>query len=135
MEQLIQILMDVLAPAKRYWREPAVIIAAVTVRLLRPKVSEWFTKWRHDQWPATQAKAMSTRVLSSQRDWAVFYYYFVGSQRHGGYRMFHARNAKQAQQSATWLRGKSFMVRYNPAKPQQSAVLAVDNPGLGAFKA
>ena len=135
MEQLVQLLRHALGLAKRLrWQDPAVVVAVTAVHLLRPKVSRWVRKRRHDKWAATQATATWTKILS-RREWAVFYYYFVGPQRYGGYRTFHARSAEQAQESAKWLKGKRFMVRYNPAKPQQSAVFAADNPALSALNA
>ena len=113
----------------------AVIFGAVAIELLWPRVLKRLKGAGPDNWPQAQATTAFTRVFSSQRDWAIFYSYFVGSQRHGGYQRFHARNAEQAQQSAKWFKGKSFMIRYNPVKPQQSTVLEVDNPALKELKA
>jgi hypothetical protein len=91
-----------------------------------------YQKWRQNKafsgWPSTEARVQYARVHTEgpKQHWVeLTYTYFVGEYRSGTH-VHWFRKEEEADEFVRQIRDKRLQVRYNPAKPDESAILDRD---------
>jgi hypothetical protein len=111
-------------------------------------ISRWFRRRNREkklrlatQWPLTQAEINHWKVLNADEDVAstgvtyqveAGFHFKINGEYYGGYLRSVALTHHEAESKSTG--NPSVNIRYNPANPDETAVLAEDNQGNLPFR-